>query len=168
MTVLEHIRRRSKAVARAILPPLAFVWLSAAASPCVGMVTDSVSRGDVAPAVHNHDETSPLHDHGASSSGHQTSHEHQGCPHCPVGLASDQIAPSGSHIPCNVLDKVSDNSRTAGAPVKVDLKHVLPVAADLLSSATLVSFGSYLSPASQQIAPQSLLPLNVRYCVFLN
>jgi hypothetical protein len=146
VTLLKSLRKHAKWVAGSVLPVLAFVWLGAAASPCIGMIVD---RG----AVAGNDA------HGDRASSH---HHHLGypCPHCPGG--GDHTAP---HIACATLASFADGGKPLALPAW-DFTHAL-AAVDVvpLDEQERSAEGG---AATEPIAVPASVPLNLRYCVFLN
>ncbi|HEU4617095.1 MAG TPA: hypothetical protein VFV10_03605, partial [Gammaproteobacteria bacterium] len=105
MNPLKRLRKYRRAVAGALLPVVAFVWIGAAASPCIGAMGaaadphDGVSTSAIAaPSAHHSAST----DAGAASAamhavvsaatpgatdghGSPPSRSSSHCPHCPPG-----------------------------------------------------------------------------------
>jgi hypothetical protein len=154
--LLERLRRRRKTVARVALPILAAVWLSASASPCLGMVAGS---GAAAADTHQAHAHSPAHDSTAPS-------RHQpGCPHCPPAPGS-QGGAALAHAGCATLENVSDSGGQSSAEKR--LEQVMPVA--ISERATTVDLlarrPAYRVPIP--VAPTyAWVPINVLHCVFL-
>jgi hypothetical protein len=87
MSGLQWIRRRQRALARAVLPLVALAWLQVAAIPCVAA---HQSAGLVAALPHQSVDTHAGHDHGAHApADHRGAHDgaatpgHGPCLYCP-------------------------------------------------------------------------------------
>ena len=159
VTALEKLRRRRKPLARLLVLLVSWVWLSASASPCLGMVADT---GELAHDSAHHAQEAP-----APNSEHQSARGHDGhCPHCTPAATGDHDGPVSSHISCSAADdRSNDNGRSAGQNWKgkyAPLVQLIPSSGPLIrlpSAAVLpADVGSATSPLS----------LNLRYCVFLN
>jgi hypothetical protein len=160
VNALDRIRRRSKAMARILLPLLTVAWINAAASPCVGM--GSVEEDRQAQGQH-HEHAVPDHDHDPQAS----THEHSNCPHCPTAAVADHEGSAATHVACATAESAADSNRSNGnAFLKWDLKHTLPLSSGLVPTRT-VPPGRFYRPATQDLPAPPRLPLNVRYCVFL-
>lgn len=171
MTALEHMRRRSRAMAWAMTPLLVVMWLVTSAA-CPGMApgdallgTNQALETAHEQGVHDpsdHDDGSGHHSHAGTDVDHAAIHDHQSCPHCVTSPAGDGI--DSDHVACGVSES------TVAAPghsaAHSDLKPFLsPIALIAPAAAALPirTSGPLAYPAS---APEPR-PLNVRYCVFL-
>jgi hypothetical protein len=137
-----------------MLPLLAWLWLSAFASPCSMAAATGSPGGAPYAAGHGHCPHCPY----MLGTGPHAGHGH--CPHCPDAPGSF----AATHINCSTLsDLSSDNGRDA-AWLKWDdlpaLAGPAAVPASFRRPATFVAVRG--SPPGIPIA------LNLRYCVFLN
>ena len=153
VTALEKLRKRRKPIARVLVPVVSWVWLSAAASPCLGMVTGAGAE----PHDTHHTEDVP-----AAHDAHQPPIGHAGhCPHCPPAPAGENEEPAASHISCEATDGPSAPTQK-WQPNYAALAGILsapgPFVPDLSTPAIPAGARTVASGRS----------LNLRYCVFLN
>jgi hypothetical protein len=190
VTLLKRLRKYGRTLTGALLPVLAFVWVGAAASPCAAMhvALSGASSGDGAPVLPaaagremapSGDAMSmsgsmptmgharvPAMDRGAMPSmehggGHASTHPQRPCPHCPP--TQGHTAP---HAACATLSAFLSSNDAPAAPA-YDLLHALAVIGFL---------GLQEDPPRDERRrrwerppdPSSHVPLNLRYCVFLN
>jgi hypothetical protein len=183
VTVLKRLRKYRHALTGALLPVLAFVWVGAAAAPCVAMQAPSSRGASMATGhAHRHDGASASLD--TASSGEvmpgmlgpmpssmdeqdaqgehpSTGDPHRPCPHCPPD--SGHTAP---HVACAMATAFlsADDILTASAH---DLGHAMPPVDVTPGDEALRGQGRLQGPERRRDLPPSV-PLNLRYCVFLN
>ena len=172
MTALEHIRRRSRAMAWAMMPLLALVWLGTSAA-CPGMTPGDASVAAVPPVertAHDHGSHAQA-DHGGDSHAHSHSQsgaddasmlDHSTCPHCVTPPSSGEI--ESGHVVCDGSDGAV--AATPNAAAHWDLKPFLTPIAWIAPAeeAPLIRTSSQSAYPAPTPEPRSL---NVRYCVFL-
>ena len=160
VTILERLRRRRRPIARIVVLLVSWVWVSASASPCLGMMTDSPEQAhhgeshheDGAPASHAHDP-SPV--------------EHAGhCPHCPPAPTTPDDERASSHISCSTADDLAnENGRSGGPKWKVKYTSIAPT---IVTSQPVATLHSDLPTDTGTGSARPPPSLNLRYCVFLN
>lgn len=100
MTVLERIRRRSRAVAWAMLPLLAIAWLEGAAA-CVAMPFDHLAPGSASGHA-DHEPAAAADSHGhADHEAAAAVHAHRHADHEPAAAA--HLRGHGGHEPANAV-----------------------------------------------------------------
>lgn len=155
MTTLERLRRRRKPVARTVVLLVSWVWLSASASPCLGMVADGAEQTQ-------HGGTH--HDGGASGPDDAATGHGGHCPHCPPAAAGDE--PAASHISCSTADdRTNDNGRSSAPKWSIKYASLAPV---IVASRPVAMLPFGRVSRGDAAAAKPPLSLSLRYCVFLN
>ena len=160
VTTLDRLRRRRKPIARTVVLLVSWVWLSASASPCLGMMGEATveaehgetHHADGAPVSNHHDRSPPEH------GGH--------CPHCPPVPTAPGEEPASSHITCSAADDLTnDNGRSNGQKWKIKYASLAPI---IVASKPVAVLPSGLVSRADIGSLKPPLSLNLRYCVFLN
>lgn len=179
MTALEHLRRRARAVAWAMMPVLAVAWLNASLA-CVGM--DSQVAVERSPAVKTHDHRAHDPADHAAGDAHtrayiddltigdatprhpEALHDHVSCPHCPTSIGTAGTAElNPDHVICGVADSVAlPSTHSAQWDLKPFLSPIVWIASVRNAAPDRrARHAAYAEPAPH---PRSL---NHRYCVLL-
>jgi hypothetical protein len=184
VTLLKRLRKYRRGLAGTLLPVLAFVWVGAAASPCVAMRAGSSGAAEAggaarafAPAIDTMsaggstmvDDRMPMaHEHASdghvvfASGGEQALAGDSPCPHCP---------PAHGHTPphsaCATLRTFLSADDGLAAPAR-DLGHLLLPIVGVMPLDADVECKERRERPDRRPCPSPSVPLNLRYCVFLH
>lgn len=165
---LAYCRRRSRALARALLPILLLGSLGAAGS-CPAMETAAADEAATDRAAHAGHGIAPSASDHSNAHGHDQGHEHgtdQGhehgaCPHCPAASGGT----SGGHTLCAAFDEAA-NSKYASKPGPLDLKLAPPAELHIVEAVREPLVGCSRPALYHRVFPPPI-PLNLRHCVFV-
>jgi len=161
---LAYCRRRSRALARALLPILLLGSLGAAGS-CPAMEAAAADEAATDRAAHaGHGDAPSAGDHSSDhghDQGHDQGHEHRACPHCPA----ESGGTSGGHALCAAFDEAA-NSKHASKPGPLDLKLAMPAELHIVEAIREPLVGRSRPALYHRVFPPSI-PLNLRHCVFV-
>jgi len=164
-SVLAVLRRQRGRLGRLVVACFALASFTITAAPCFAMAAAKVDAGEH--AAHSHGQAHHGHamDHGGTAPAMQ--HDHGSgaphCPHCPLGAAMPNHAPSSSHSFCSAYDEPADQTCFT-APMLT--KHAL-LAPAFETPPPLVFHPPLRSSPHTSAFKHSAVALNLRNCVLL-
>src|SRR5689334_22337867 len=164
-SVLAMLRRQRGRLGRFVVACFALASLTITAAPCLAMATAKAGTAEHAAHSHGHAHDGHATDHGGSAPAMQ--HDHGSgappCPHCPLGAALPDHAPSSDHSFCSAYDEPAD--QTCFSPPSL-AKHVLLAPAFETPPPLIFHPPARSSPRAMSV-PRSAIALNLRNCVLL-
>jgi hypothetical protein len=164
VTLLKRMRKYRHRLAGALLPVLTFVWIAAAASPCLPMrasSSDAASR-DVAASGSEMASLGGIEPSANQGAAPGSSDPQRPCPHCPPSHG-----PMAPHVACATLSAFLSSDEALAAPA-YDLAHALLPVVDVVALDSIGARKERRRPPDRRPIASPAVPLNLRYCVFLN